>query len=113
MLCMLLFFFIFYLFIFNEIKCDSYQLAGRYIPDATGAVYNVLKEMAQLHASKKNRYGDDDVELLREVSENLITKETLREKLAKHVEQVCSLAFSFLLKICSFIAIYKLKDTLT
>lgn len=61
---------------------------GRYIPDASGAVYNVLKQMTQLHPPKKNRYGDDDVELLRKVSENLITKETLCEKLAKHVEQV-------------------------
>ena len=61
----------------------------RYIPDATGAVYNVLKEMAQLHAPKKKRYGADDVELMRQVSANLITKETLNEKLAKHVEQVC------------------------
>nr|XP_025610366.1 DNA topoisomerase 6 subunit B isoform X1 [Arachis hypogaea] len=63
---------------------------NKYIPDATGAVYNVLKDMAetQLHASKKFRYGDDDGELLRKVSENLITKETLSEKLAKHVEQV-------------------------
>lgn len=65
---------------------------GRYIPDATGAVYNVLKEMTQLHPSKKSRYGDNDVELLKKVSENLITKEILSEKLAKHVEQVCSLA---------------------
>lgn len=65
---------------------------GRYIPDATGAVYNVLKEMTQLHPSKKRCYGDNDVELLRKVSENLITKETLSEKLAKHVEQVCALA---------------------
>jgi len=48
--------------------------------------------MTQLHAAKKIRYGDDDVELLRKVSENLITKETLIEKLAKHVEQVCYLA---------------------
>ncbi|XLT01502.1 hypothetical protein HN51_050853 [Arachis hypogaea] len=63
---------------------------SKYIPDATGAVYNVLKDMAetQLHASKKFRYGDDDGELLRKVYENLITKETLSEKLAKHVEQV-------------------------
>lgn len=63
--------------------------------------------MTQLHASKKKRYGDDDVELLRKVSENLITKETLSEKLAKHVEQVFSLAV-----FCdnfSFITIYKLK----
>ncbi|ESW22398.1 hypothetical protein PHAVU_005G150500 [Phaseolus vulgaris] len=61
---------------------------SRYIPDASGAVYNVLKQMTQLPAAKKIRYGDDDVELLRKVSENLITKETLCEKLAKHVEQV-------------------------
>ncbi|KAI9081823.1 hypothetical protein K1719_036085 [Acacia pycnantha] len=61
---------------------------SKYIPDATGAVYNVLKEMTQLHASKKSRYGDDNEELLRKVSAGLITKETLSEKLAKHVEQV-------------------------
>ncbi|KAI4322060.1 hypothetical protein L6164_021783 [Bauhinia variegata] len=61
---------------------------SKYIPDATCAVHNVLKEMAQLHASKKNRYGDEDVELLGKVSASLITKETLIDKLAKHVEQV-------------------------
>ncbi|XP_062170901.1 DNA topoisomerase 6 subunit B [Alnus glutinosa] len=62
---------------------------SRYIPDATGAVYDVLRDMAQSHASKKKRYDDDeDAELLRKVSARLITKETLREKLAQHVEQV-------------------------
>lgn len=81
------------LFFSYEIKC--FLPIGRYIPDAAGAVYNVLKEMTQLHASKKSRYGDDDVELLRKVSEQLITKETLSEKLAKHVEQVCYLAVIF------------------
>lgn len=33
---------------------------GRYIPDATGAVYDVLRDMAQSHASKKKRYDDDE-----------------------------------------------------
>ncbi|XP_054812102.1 DNA topoisomerase 6 subunit B isoform X1 [Prosopis cineraria] len=61
---------------------------SKYIPDATGAVYNILKEMAQLHASKKSRLTDGNMELLRKVSTGLITKETLSEKLAKHVEQV-------------------------
>lgn len=61
---------------------------GRYIPDASGAFYNVLKQMLPLNPSKKSRYGDDDVELLRKVSEDLVTKETFSEKLAKHVEQV-------------------------
>lgn len=61
---------------------------GRYIPDATGAIYDVLKEMTQMHASKKIKYDGEDAELLRKVSARLITKETLREKLAQHVEQV-------------------------
>lgn len=61
---------------------------GRYIPDATGAIYDVLKEMSQLHSSKKKRYDNEDTELLGKVSARLITKETLREKLAQHVEQV-------------------------
>ncbi|XP_059429469.1 DNA topoisomerase 6 subunit B isoform X2 [Corylus avellana] len=61
---------------------------NRYIPDATGAVYDVLKDMAQSHVSKKKRYDDEDAELLKKVSSRLITKETLREKLAQHVEQV-------------------------
>lgn len=51
--------------------------------------------MTRLHASKKSRFGDDDEELLRKVSENLITKETLSEKLAKHVEQVYSSVFYY------------------
>lgn len=61
---------------------------GRYLVDATGAVYEVLKEMAQTHASKKKRVEDEDSELLGKVSARMITKETLREKLAQHVEKV-------------------------
>lgn len=60
---------------------------GRYIPDASGAIYNVLKQMIPSNPSKKIRYGDD-LELLRNVSDNLVTKETFSEKLTKHVEQV-------------------------
>lgn len=57
--------------------------------DATNAVYEVLKEMAHSHASKKKRVADDDdSELLDKVSARTVTKETLREKLAQHVEQV-------------------------
>ncbi|KAF5748777.1 DNA topoisomerase 6 subunit B isoform X1 [Tripterygium wilfordii] len=61
---------------------------SRYIPDATGAIYDVLKEMAQLHGSKKKKYEDGVVEVLNKVSARLITKESLAEKLAQHVEQV-------------------------
>ncbi|WOH08774.1 hypothetical protein DCAR_0728222 [Daucus carota subsp. sativus] len=61
---------------------------SRYIPDASGAIYDVLKEMTTLHASKKKRYNDEDAELLNKVSSKLITKGTLMEKLAEHVEQV-------------------------
>lgn len=60
----------------------------RYIPDATGAIYDVLKEMTTMQASKKKRYDDEDTELLKKVSSRLITKSTLMEKLAEHVEQV-------------------------
>ncbi|KAM3741063.1 hypothetical protein ACB098_08G147400 [Castanea mollissima] len=61
---------------------------SKYIPDATNAVYDVLKEMAQLHASKKKRYEGEDAEILKKVTAKLITKETLRQKLAEHVEKV-------------------------
>lgn len=61
---------------------------SKYIPDATGAIYDVLKEMTTLHVSKKKRYDDEDAELLKKVSTRLITKEILMEKLAQHVEQV-------------------------
>lgn len=64
------------------------SIFARYIPDVTGAVYTVLREMAESHVSKKKRYEDNDAEILRKVSARLITKETLREKLAQHVEQV-------------------------
>jgi hypothetical protein len=71
---------------------------GRYIPDASSAIFNILKVMP-LPPSKKSRYGDDDVELLKKVSDNLVTKETFIETLAKHVEQVCPLTvFSFCVK---------------
>jgi len=61
---------------------------SKYIPDATGAIYEVLQEMARSHAAKRKRYEGKDAELLKKVSARLITKETLSEKLAQHVEQV-------------------------
>lgn len=61
---------------------------SRYIPDATNAVYNVLKEMAHVHASKKKRHDGENAEILSKVSARVITNETLRDKLAQHVEQV-------------------------
>ncbi|GLU24169.1 hypothetical protein SLE2022_401250 [Rubroshorea leprosula] len=61
---------------------------SKYIPDATNAVYDVLKEMAKSHSSKKKRFEDEDTDILRKVSAQLITKETLKEKLAQHVEKV-------------------------
>lgn len=61
---------------------------SKYIPSAAGAIYDVLKDMSQQHASKKKRYSDDDAELLKKVSRKTITKEILIEKLAHHVEQV-------------------------
>ncbi|KAL6505332.1 DNA topoisomerase 6 subunit B [Orobanche gracilis] len=61
---------------------------NKYIPNATGAIYEVLKEMARSHASKKRRYDVKDAELLKQVSDKLVTDETLREKLTQHVEHV-------------------------
>lgn len=66
----------------------------RYIPDVTGAIYDVLKGMAQLHASKKQRFEAEDAELLGKVSARVVTKETLMEKLAQYVEQVSSVLWS-------------------
>lgn len=67
-----------------------YILSCRYIPNATGAIYEILKEMSRSHASKKKRLSDKDEELLKQVSAKIVTEETLREKLAQHVEQVRS-----------------------
>ncbi|EFH61663.1 hypothetical protein ARALYDRAFT_318827 [Arabidopsis lyrata subsp. lyrata] len=61
---------------------------SRYIPDATGAVYEVLKQMTEEHTTKRKRYGEEDTVMLNKVSKHIITKETLKEKLAEHVEQV-------------------------
>lgn len=66
----------------------------RYIPNATAAIYEILKEMSRSHASKRRRCEEKDAELLKQVSAQLVTEETLREKLAQHVEQVRS-RFSF------------------
>lgn len=46
--------------------------------------------MSELHTSKKKRYMNEDADLLKKVSTKTITKETLSEKLAQHVEQVTS-----------------------
>lgn len=51
-------------------------------------MYNVLKEMAHVHASKKKRHDGENAEILNKVSARVITNETLRDKLAQHVEQV-------------------------
>ena len=61
---------------------------ARYIPDAANAIYDVLKEAAQLHTSKKRKYEGEDAEILSKVSTRALTTETLKEKLARHVEQV-------------------------
>ncbi|GAB2276977.1 DNA topoisomerase 6 subunit B [Dionaea muscipula] len=61
---------------------------SKYIPDAANAIYDVLKDMAQSHASKKKRYEDEDAEILRQVWARSLTNEVLKENLAKHVEQV-------------------------
>ncbi|XP_018490667.1 DNA topoisomerase 6 subunit B isoform X1 [Raphanus sativus] len=61
---------------------------SRYIPDATGAVYEVLKQMTEEHTNKRKRYKEEDTAMLEKVSKHIITKETLKEKLAEHVEQV-------------------------
>ncbi|XP_047955116.1 DNA topoisomerase 6 subunit B isoform X1 [Salvia hispanica] len=59
---------------------------NKYIPNATSAIYEILKEMS--HASKRRRYEGKDAELLKQVSTQIVTEGTLREKLAQHVEQV-------------------------
>ncbi|CAO2832917.1 unnamed protein product [Amaranthus hypochondriacus] len=61
---------------------------SKYIPDAANAIYDVLKEAAQLHTSKKRKYEGEDAEILSKVSTRALTIETLKEKLARHVEQV-------------------------
>lgn len=60
----------------------------RYIPNATGAVYEILKEISKSQGAKRRRVDDKDEELLKQVSAKVVTEETLREKLAQHVEQV-------------------------
>lgn len=61
---------------------------SKYIPDASNAVYDVLKEMAKSQSSKKRKFEDEDADILSKVSSQLITRETLKEKLAQHVEKV-------------------------
>lgn len=60
----------------------------KYIPDASRAIYDVLKDIVQLRTPKKPRYGDVYEEILNGVSSREITETTLRDKLAQHVEQV-------------------------
>ncbi|XP_049376390.1 DNA topoisomerase 6 subunit B isoform X1 [Solanum stenotomum] len=61
---------------------------SKYIPSATAAIYDLLKQTTCVHASKKRRYRDDNADLLKQVSVNSLTKDTFREKLAQHVEKV-------------------------
>lgn len=73
-------------------------------------MYDVLQEMAKLHKSKKKRYEEGDADILQKVSDQLITKETLKEKLTQHVAKVSFECHAFQVKmsrlpypICSFI----------
>ncbi|KAJ4724172.1 DNA topoisomerase 6 subunit B [Melia azedarach] len=61
---------------------------SKYIPDATNAVYDVLKEISQFHASKKRRYEEADADILSKVRSRSITKDTLKEMLSQYVEKV-------------------------
>ncbi|KAH0767891.1 hypothetical protein KY290_004445 [Solanum tuberosum] len=61
---------------------------SKYIPSATAAIYDLLKQTTIVHASKKRRFRDDNADLLKQVSVNSLTKDTFREKLAQHVEKV-------------------------
>ncbi|CAH9082948.1 unnamed protein product [Cuscuta epithymum] len=60
----------------------------KYISFATVSIFDVLEIMSDQHASKKKRFDGGNADLLKQVSSNLITEETLRLKLAQHVEQV-------------------------
>ncbi|CAH9094688.1 unnamed protein product [Cuscuta europaea] len=60
----------------------------KYISFATVSIFDVLEIMSDQHASKKKRFDGGNADLLKQVSSNLITEETLRQKLAQHVEQV-------------------------
>lgn len=77
----------------TKISLNEFPIGCRYIPNVTGAIYDVLKDMSRQHASKKKRYDAEDAELLKKVSSEIITKETLSEKLAQHVEQVILVKF--------------------
>ena len=66
----------------------SVLLNYRYIPDASKAIFDVLKEMAQGREKRRRRYEGEEDEILKKVATREITEATLREKLAQHVEQV-------------------------
>ncbi|KAH9618145.1 hypothetical protein KSS87_008498 [Heliosperma pusillum] len=61
---------------------------SKYIPSAANAIFEVLSEASHFQASKKRKYEAEDAEILRKVATRALTAETLKEKLAKHVEQV-------------------------
>ncbi|KAG5629964.1 hypothetical protein H5410_001681 [Solanum commersonii] len=68
---------------------------SKYIPSATAAIYDLLKQTTIVHASKKRRFRDDNADLLKQVSVNSLTKDTFREKLAQHVEKMLFLPLEF------------------
>lgn len=69
---------------------NKWYYSWRYIPDVTNAIYEVMKVASRSHAKRQKLFPNEDAEMLSKVSERLITKETLVEKLAQHVEQVSS-----------------------
>ncbi|KAG9156216.1 hypothetical protein Leryth_021623 [Lithospermum erythrorhizon] len=61
---------------------------NKYIPNAAGAIYEVVKSTAELLMAKRKRFEVEDSEVLKKVYYGEITKETYCEKLTQHVEQV-------------------------
>nr|GEV74456.1 copia protein [Tanacetum cinerariifolium] len=60
-----------------------------YLNDAAGGIHTIFKETSHLQAKKKQHteIKDENREVHQKVSNHLITKETLIEKLAHHVKQ--------------------------
>ncbi|KAL4198195.1 hypothetical protein AMTRI_Chr03g44710 [Amborella trichopoda] len=60
----------------------------RYIPDASRAIYGVMKEIAKSRDSKQRQYNEKEEEILNKVSCREITEPIIKEKLTHYVEQV-------------------------
>ena len=71
-------------------------IINRYIPGVSRAIYDTLLTMSEHHKSKRQKYEEEDKELLEKVASRDVTEGLIKQKLSQHVDQVHLFLSTFL-----------------